>query len=216
MASNEARPALRETCRSLPEGGSRMPNTRVRKRSRLATASSTGVSGINSRNSSPPQRPRMSVSRSASRPARANSCKHVIARGVPAAVVDVLEVIHVDQRERQRLARRLGKIERRERELLRAAPVRQSRQRVLARELHELHAVAAVREQEVNEQRDDPDARDRDHGIPAQLLRLAIRLLLGVLELALEREVALDLTVGLESRPQGAGLTDALGVVRRM
>ena len=58
-------------------------------------------------------------------------------------------------------------------------------------------------------------ARDRDHGIPAQLLRLAVRLLLGVLELALQRGVALDLAVGLEAGAQRTRLADALGVVRR-
>ena len=108
-----------------------------------------------------------------------------------------------------------GALERRERELQRAPPVGQAGERVLARELHELRAVAAVGEQEVNEQCDDPDAGHHHHGIPAQLLCLAVRLLLRILELALEREVALDLPVGLESRAQRAGLTDALGVVRR-
>ncbi len=58
------------------------------------------------------------------------------------------------------------------------------------------------------------NGRDRDHGIPAQLLRLTARLLLRAFERALQRGVALDLAIGLEPGAQRTGLADALGIVR--
>ena len=64
------------------------------------------------------------------------------------------------------------------REFRGAPPVRQPGQRILARELHQLLPVAAVGDEKVDEQRDDRDAGQHHHGIPAQLLCLAVRLLL--------------------------------------
>ena len=68
-----ARPALRLTAMGSPEPGALMVRAISRKRSTTAIAVSSAAPGITSRNSSPPQRPRISAPRSTSRDKSANS-----------------------------------------------------------------------------------------------------------------------------------------------
>ena len=73
-----------------------------RARSTATSACSRVVSGITHANSSPPTRPRTSSARAFSARQRATAREHLVAGLVAAEIVDLLEVIDVDHRDRQR------------------------------------------------------------------------------------------------------------------
>ena len=79
----------------------------VASRSRRATsaARSAGQSGSRARNSSPPRRTSMSVTRSSCRPDRRARLEHAVAGVVTLRVVEGLERVEVQRRDGQRLAR---------------------------------------------------------------------------------------------------------------
>jgi hypothetical protein len=85
----------------------------------------------------------------------------MIARAMPAAVIDGLEVVHVDDRNGQRLSQSPSGLERSHGKFRRTPPIRQTRQRILVREHDELSAVSEIRKQEVTQQCDD---RSAQHG----------------------------------------------------
>ena len=84
-----------------------------------------------------------------------------------------------------------------------------------ARQAHQLLTETQVGDQEINEQRNHQHARYGRDGIPAQLLRLTLRPLLGQVQFPLQQTVSLDLTVGLEARAQRRSLLVAIAVVGR-
>ena len=91
---------------SLP--GREISAIAARIRSAISSAAAISVSGSRTANSSPPLRPAKSLAPQRAAQHRADVRQDLVAHRVPALVVDLLEVVQVDQEQRERRLGRRG------------------------------------------------------------------------------------------------------------